>query len=135
MPERRLNSCCSIVLVEAVTSALKRCGSDQAVSNPAVLTALCTQLINKWNYAADKYRVDHPGVLPPNKPGEGPRPCTRVLPIDEAEIRMATWIPWAIAKIRMDFDRLAAMFNALTVEQLGEVEAEPEAEAEALDDI
>jgi hypothetical protein len=119
---------CNIVLKGAVTFALaqaiKRCGSDEAVSSyRAMIAALCSQLIDKWNYAADKYRADHPGVLPPYKLGG---PFTRLLPIKEAEIKMATWIPWALIKIRTDFERQATMFKVLTVEQMDEIDAEPE---------
>ena len=54
----------------------------------------------------------------------------RLLPIDDAEIKMETWIPWAIARIRLDLDHMATMFNTLTVEQMAEVDAEPENEAD-----
>jgi hypothetical protein len=69
----------------------------------AVLIALCTQLVRKWNYAADEYRADHPHKLPPSK---GRHPCTRLLPIEVAEAKMATWIPWAIYTTRTNLERL-----------------------------
>jgi hypothetical protein len=86
--------------------------------------APCRTATIKWNYAADKYRADHPafGALPP-----GP---ARLLPVAEADRRMAAWMPWAIARIRAGFDRLAAMFPTLTAEQLAAVDAEPEAAAD-----
>ena len=108
-----MDGCCTTSLEEAVKSAiLKRCGSDQAVCNPVVLAALCTQLRKKWNYVADRYKLGG----------------TRLLPADDADTRMATWIPWAIVRIRTDGDRLAAMF-AMSAEKLAEVDAEPEAES------
>jgi hypothetical protein len=77
-----------------------------------VLAALCAQLRNKWNYVADKYR---------SAPGRA-----LLLPVDDAETRMATWIPWAIVRIRAVCGRLAAMFTALSGEQLADVDAEPD---------
>ncbi len=93
---------------------------------PHILAPLHVQLVNKWNYAAYKYRFDHPGVLPLSKPGEGPRACSRLLPIEVAEEKMLTWIPWAVQEIRVGFDHLAPLLPTLTTEQVEAVEVEPE---------
>ena len=114
----------SVTLVEAVRSALKRRGVHKEVDE-AMFVGLCAQLEYEWNEAVDAYRAERPEVLAHYAPGEFHLPRNRLLPVDDADERMATWLPWAIARIRAGFARLAPMFKTLTVEQLAEVDSEP----------
>ena len=121
--------CCNITLKDAVRYALKRCLA-QPLSDDALLLGLCAQIVKKWNHAADEYQADHPGELPLFGLGKGHRSFGRLLPIKVAEKKMATWFPWANIKLKRECERLAAMFDTLTDEQLRAVELEPEIESQ-----
>lgn len=113
-----------VTLREAVLNFIP--SEVQKSIHKAVVFALCARLVRKWNYAASKYRVDHPG--------KALRPCTHLLPAKVARMKMATWIPWAIYVNRIEMERLATMFKALTDEQVREIDAEPEADSDDEDD-
>jgi hypothetical protein len=97
----------------------------------ALLNAMYLQLAGKWKHAANKYRVDNPGVLPDSKYQQGVPPNRRLLPVEVAEQKMRMWIPWAIQRIRNDLDALAAQFAQLNADQVQQIDAE---EAEHVSD-
>jgi hypothetical protein len=81
-----------------------------------LVLALCAQLESRWKYAAKIYRDANPSV------------CKHLLPREDAEAKMVTWIPWAIAEIQAACVQLAAQFALLTVEQVNTVVVAPEYE-------
>lgn len=88
------------------------------------------QLEGKWKYACRRYRELHSeDEFPESKPvwtTRGWRDSTRLLPNAEAQLKMGTWIPWALQELRNQLDSLLAQFGTLSVEQASAVSDEPE---------
>jgi hypothetical protein len=109
-------------LPEAIEEAL---GEKLKSTMSFVVPALHAQLESRWRYAAKTYRAAHPGTLPVSKAYRNLL-YKRLLPREDAEAKMITWIPYAISQIQAGFVQLAPQFAQLNADQVNAVDAEPE---------